>query len=499
MSGLRRYAPSPLPEDNTCVPSVTPAQILSGLERILGPEGLVPGGEGSGAGADLEPYLIDHRRLYHGRALAIALPRTAAEVTQLLAFCNRHRIGVVPQGGNTSYCGGATPDESGSQVVVALSRLSHIRHVDPLNYSIVAEAGCILADIQRAADEAQRFFPLSLGSEGSCQIGGNLSTNAGGIHVLRYGMMRDLVLGLEVALADGRLLSSLGTLRKDNTGYDLKSLFLGAEGTLGIITAASLKLFPKVRASATAFAAIRDPRTAITLLARLREASGDRISSFELIPRIGIELTVRHIPGVRDPLDARHDWYALCELTSSRESDPLDELLEEGLAGALRENLVLDAAIARNERDRAAFWKLRETIPEAQRLDGASLKHDISVPVASIPDFIERAGRWVAENVGDGRLVAYGHAGDGNLHFNINQAPGTDRAGFLAREETVKRAVHDMVRDFGGSFSAEHGIGRLKVGELERYASSVELDLMRAIKRTLDPNGILNPGKVLPA
>jgi FAD/FMN-containing dehydrogenase len=480
------------------VPPLTPAQALSGLERILGSQGILRG-EAQESGTSVEPYLIDHRRLYHGRALAIARPRTVDEVTALLAFCNDHRIGVVPQGGNTSYCGGATPDESGRQIVVSLSRLNRIRRLDPLDYSIVAEAGCVLADLQRAADEAQRFFPLSLGSEGTCQLGGNLATNAGGVHVLRYGMMRDLVLGLEVALADGRLLSSLGTLRKDNTGYDVKSLFLGAEGTLGIVTAASLKLFPKLRAFATAFAAVPDPRAAVALLARVRDASGDRVSSFELIPRIAVDLTTRHIPGVRDPLDAQYPWYVLCELTSSRAADALEELLEQSLAGAMEEKLVLDAAMARNARDRAAFWKLRETIPEAQRQDGGSLKHDISVPVASIPDFIERGARWIADNVPDGRLVSYGHVGDGNLHFNLNQAPGADRAAFLAREQPVKRAIHDLVRDFGGSFSAEHGIGRLKVGELERYASPVELDLMRAIKRALDPNGILNPGKVLRA
>ncbi len=478
------------------MPTLAPAQALSGLERILGPEGVLAA-EAPDSGAALERYLTDHRRLYHGRALAVTLPRSVAQVTEVLAFCNRHRIGVVPQGGNTSYCGGATPDESGGQIVVALSRLNRIRRLDPLDHSMVAEAGCVLADLQRAADDAQRFFPLSLGSEGTCQLGGNLSTNAGGIHVLRYGMMRDLVLGLEVALADGRLLSSLGTLRKDNTGYDVKSLFLGAEGTLGVITAASLKLFPKLRAFATAFAAVPDPSAAVRLLARLREASGDRVSSFELIPRIAVELTTRHIPGVRDPLDVAHPWYVLCELTSPRGADPLEDLLEQSLAAALEEGLVADAAVARNERDRAAFWKLRETIPEAQRLDGGSLKHDISVPIASIPDFIGRGAGWIAANVPDGRLVAYGHVGDGNLHFNINQAPGADGAAFLAREETVKRAIHDMVRDFGGSISAEHGIGRLKVGELERYASPVELDLMRAVKRALDPNGILNPGKVL--
>jgi D-lactate dehydrogenase (cytochrome) len=471
--------------------STPTAETLEQLARIVGPRRLLT------AADELEPFLTDHRALYHGRALAVAQPETAEQVAQLLAACNQARIGVVPQGGNTGYCGGATPDESGAQLVVSLARLKRIRALDALNYSLVAEAGCVLADVQRAAEDAQRYFPLSLGSEGSCQIGGNLSTNAGGVHVLRYGMMRELVLGLEVALPDGRLLSSLTRLRKDNTGYDIKSLFLGAEGTLGIITAASLKLFPRIRATATAFAAVRDPRAAIELLARLREASGDRVSSFELIPRLAVELTVRHIQGVRDPLQGAHSWYVLCELSSSRAHDTLETMLSECLERALDDGLLADAALARNERDRAALWKLRETIPEAQRRDGASLKHDISVPVAAIAEFIERAGAWVREHVPDGRLVAYGHAGDGNLHFNINQAPDADRGAFLGRGDAVKRAIHDLVRDFDGSISAEHGIGRLKVGELERYAPAVELDLMRAVKLAFDPNGIMNPGKVL--
>ncbi|HTL93747.1 MAG TPA: FAD-binding oxidoreductase [Steroidobacteraceae bacterium] len=445
----------------------------------------------------VEPYLVDHRHLYHGRALGVALPRTVEQISRLLAACNEQRIGVVPHGGNTGYCGGATPDESGSQIVLSLKRLNRVRSVDPLNYSLVAEAGCVLADVQAQADEVDRFFPLSLGSEGSCQIGGNLSTNAGGTGVLRYGMMRDLVLGLEVVLADGRLLSSLTALRKDNTGYDIKSLFLGAEGTLGVITAASLKLFPKIRAAATALVAVPDVRSAVALLARLRETSGDRVSSFELIPRIAIELTTKHIPGVSDPLDRAYSWYVLCELTSSRAADPLDTVLQETLGAALTDGLVVDAALASNERERSALWKMRETIPEAQRLDGGSLKHDVSVPIASLPAFVERAAKWVEENVPDGRLVAYGHVGDGNLHFNLNQAPGAVREEFIARGAKIERAIHDMVRELGGSFSAEHGIGRLKVGELERYASPVELDLMRALKHALDPNAILNPGKVL--
>ena len=464
---------------------------MSALTEILGPGAVLT------EPSAVEPFLTDHRRLYHGRTIGVALPGTVEQISSLLGYCNEHRIGVVPHGGNTGYCGGATPDESGQQLVLSLKRLNRIRSVDPLNFSLVAEAGCILAQVQRAADEAERLFPLSLGSEGSCQIGGNLSTNAGGTSVLRYGMMRDLVLGLEVVLADGRVLSSLSALRKDNTGYDIRSLFLGAEGTLGVITAASLKLFSKVRASATGFVAVRDVQAAVELLARLREASGDRVSSFELIPRIGIELTTRHIPGVTAPFADVHEWHVLCELTSSRASDNLEEILTGSLQDALESGLVLDAVIAASGRERDAFWKLRETIPEAQRLDGASLKHDISLPVTALPKFVERAARWIEANVPEARLVAYGHVGDGNLHFNLNQAPGSARDAFLARETPIKRVIHDLVRDFGGSFSAEHGIGRLKVAELERYASGVELELMRAVKRALDPNGILNPGKVL--
>jgi FAD/FMN-containing dehydrogenase len=465
--------------------------IITAIAELIGHDGVVTDD------SDVEPYLTDHRHLYHGRALAVAVPRTIEQVSRLLAYCNDKRIGVVPHAGNTSYCGGATPDESGQQIVLSLKRLNKVRSVDPLNYSLIAEAGCILADVQRAADKAERLFPLSLGSEGTCQIGGNLSTNAGGTTVLRYGMMRDLVLGLEVVLADGRILSTLGALRKDNTGYDIKSLFLGAEGTLGVITAASLKLFSKVRSAATAFAAVASVEAAVELLANLREASGDRISSFELIPRIGIDLTMQHIPGVREPLKQKYEWHVLCEVTTSRASEDLNDLLTEALAAAYESNLVLDAVVAQNDREREALWKIRETIPEAQRLDGASLKHDISLPSTSLAKFVATAGDWVRANVPDGRLVAYGHVGDGNLHFNLSQTLGSSRETFLAREASIRRVMHDMVRDFGGSFSAEHGIGRLKVGELERYASPVELDLMKAVKHAFDPNGILNPGKVI--
>jgi FAD/FMN-containing dehydrogenase len=466
-------------------------QLRGRLREILGSDGLLT------APNDCAPYLTDHRHLYQGRALAVALPRSVAEVAAVLALCDAARTAVVPHGGNTGYCGAATPDESGTQLVLSLRRLNRIRSLDPANYSLVAEAGCILAQVQQAADAADRFFPLSLGSEGSCQIGGNLSTNAGGTNVLRYGMMRELVLGLEVVLPDGRVLEALCGLRKDNTGYDIKSLFLGAEGTLGVITAATLKLFPKVRGHACAFAAVPDIAASVTLLGRLREASGDRLSSFELIPRIGIELTTRHIPGVSDPLGAPYEWYVLAELTSARAAEGLDAVLEDCFAEALAQGLVLDAVLTRSERERAALWKLRESIPEAQRKEGAGLKHDISLPSDALAPFVAEAGAWLAANVAEGRLVAYGHVGDGNLHFNLTQRAGADAARFLAREEQVKRFVHDLVRQFGGSFSAEHGIGRLKVAELERYASPVELELMRAVKRAFDPHGIMNPGKVL--
>jgi FAD/FMN-containing dehydrogenase len=467
------------------------ATLLSGLADAAGAGALITDP------ARTAPMLRDHRALYRGHALAVVAPADVASVSRLLAFCNERRIGVVPQGGNTSYCGGATPDASSSQVLLSLARLDRVRALDTANYTLTAEAGCVLANLQRAAAEADRYLPLSLGSEGSCLLGGNLSTNAGGLNVIRFGMARDMVLGLEVVLADGRVMDTLTGLRKDNTGYDIKSLFLGAEGTLGVITAACLKLQPALRSHATAFVAVRDPAAAVSLLGALRDASGDCVTSFELIPRIGVELTVKHVPGVTDPLSAPSAWYVLCELASSRAAEPLGQLLQDALESALAQGWIRDAAVAQNERERAGFWRLRESIPEAQRKDGASLKHDISVPVSQVPRFIEVAGEWVAQHVPQGVLVAYGHLGDGNLHFNINQRAGTQVAQLLAVEPRLKRAVHDFVRESGGSFSAEHGIGQLKVFELERYADPVELDLMRRVKQAFDPNGIMNPGKVL--
>jgi FAD/FMN-containing dehydrogenase len=443
-------------------------------------------------------YLTDHRRLYTGNAFAVALPRSVEDVSRLLAWCNDAGVAVVPQGGNTGYCGGATPDASGTQLVLSLERLAQVRSVDSAGDSLVAEAGCVLSRVQEAARAADRLFPLSLGSEGSCQIGGNLATNAGGTAVLRYGMMRSLTLGLEVVLADGSVLSNLGGLRKDNTGYDLTGLFVGSEGTLGVITAACLRLYPMPRRTSCCWLAIRDPDAAVELLTRVRAAAGDTVSTCELVPHVALQLVLEHIPAARDPGVKRAGWYLLLELTSTGTTE-FDSLLQEQLAAAMDAGLVQDAALAQSEQQREDFWRLRESVPEAQRHSGASLKHDVAVPVAAVPELIARGGHLVTDLAPEGFLVAYGHVGDGNLHFNVNQRVGADRAAFLEREGPLKRAVHDLVARLGGSFSAEHGIGQLKVAELERYAQPAELAAMRAIKRALDPRGILNPGKVLRA
>lgn len=443
---------------------------------------------------DIDPYLVDLRRLYQGRSPLVLLPSSTDQVARIVKICAEHRVGIVPHGGNTGYCGGATPDASGTQIIIAFKRLNRVRKLDPSEHAITVDAGCVLADVQRAAEEAGLLFPLSLGSEGSCQIGGNLSTNAGGTAVLRYGMMRDLTLGLEVVLADGQVLDGLRSLRKDNSGYDLRDLFIGSEGTLGIITAACLKLFPLPAQRTTAIVALPHIEAAVDLLGRLRAASADRMSTFELMPRIAVELTMRHIEGVRDPFDRAYPWYALVELTSSHPGSDLDVVLEQTLADPAP-----DAALAVNEQQRKAFWRMRESIPEAQRHAGASIKHDISVPISGIAEFVRITGEWIATHVPDGDLIAYGHLGDGNLHFNVQQRPGCDAQTFLARAEEIHRVVYDNVARFRGSFSAEHGIGRLKVPQLLHYKSAPEITLMRTLKKALDPQGILNPGKVIGA
>ncbi len=464
---------------------------LAELKEAVGP------GNSLEAHDDVAPYLTDFRHLYQGATPLVLRPRSVDEVVRILRICSRDEVAVVPHGGNTSYCGGATPDESGSQIVVSLQRLNRVRQVDAANYSMIVEVGCTLAGVQAAARDANRLFPLSLGSEGTAQIGGNLSTNAGGTAVLRYGMMRDLVLGLEVVLADGRVLSALKSLRKDNTGYDVKSLFIGAEGTLGIITAASLKLFPVPADTATALVGIDSPRHALDLLARLRSAAGDQVTSFELIPRIAVQLTVKHIAGVANPLSFDCAWYLLVELSSPNPNQNLSALLSSELEDAAAAGTVKDAMLASSLAQAQAMWKLRESVPEAQRRHGASIKHDVSVPVSAIPELIDKGSALAIHLAPEGDVVSYGHAGDGNLHFNLSQKPGADLEQFMGRTHALEMAMFDLVESLGGSISAEHGIGRLKAGEFARRADPVELEVMHALKRALDPKGILNPGKVL--
>jgi FAD/FMN-containing dehydrogenase len=471
--------------------STVPTAALQALKDMLGPGGWLE------SAADREPYEIDFRRLHRGNTPLVALPDSTARVAGVVELCARERIGIVPQGGNTSYCGGATPRPGGHEILLSLRRMRKIRAVSAQNDSLTAEAGCVLAELQAAASAVNRLLPMSLGSEGSATLGGIVSTNAGGTAVLRYGMTRALVLGLEVVLPDGRVLNQLSALRKDNTGYDLKQLFIGAEGTLGVVTAATLRLFPQPAAVATAFIGLGTPAAAVELLGSLHEALGDTVTTFELVPRVALEFTGRHVAGARDPFGEPHAWYVLAEATLAAADDAFVARFEAALAAAIERGLVEDAVTAASGAQRDALWRLRETIPEAQAKEGASLKHDISVEPARLPSFIE-AGRALLERLAPGaRLVAYGHLGDGNLHFNLSEPAGGDGGRLAGQADAIRRAVHDLVAAHGGSISAEHGIGQLKVGELERYEDPAALDLMRRIKRAIDPHGIMNPGKVL--
>ncbi len=446
--------------------------------------------------ADMDAYLSEPRDLYRGRALCVVKPSSAAEVASVLALCNAHGVGIVPQGGNTGLVGGQTPDASGRQIVLSLQKLDRIREVDPASDSMTLEAGVTLARAQEVAEAADRYFPLSLASEGSCTIGGNLATNAGGVHVLAYGSARDLALGLEVALADGRLLSTLGKLRKDNTGYNLTQLFIGSEGTLGVITAATLKLFPRPRSKAVAFLGLESPATALALLNFMKERAGPGLQAFEIMSRLGLELALRHIPGARDPLGAPASWYALVEVAGFSGGEA-ERVADAALAEALEAGLVRDATIAHSLDQAAALWRLRESMSEAQKREGGSIKHDISVPIERIPDFIAEAGRRIAARFPQARPVPFGHMGDGNLHYNVSQPVGADKAAFLAQWDEMNALVHGLVDEFDGSVSAEHGVGQLKRALLAQVKNPVALDVMRALKNTLDPKGVLNPGKLL--
>jgi D-lactate dehydrogenase (cytochrome) len=443
--------------------------------------------------SEQESYLVEDRGLYRGHTPVVLRPGSESEVAAILRLATETTTPIVPQGGNTGLVGGQVPHSG--EVLLALNRLDRIRDVDATSNTITCEAGVILAKVQDAAADVDRLFPLSLGAEGSCTIGGNLSTNAGGTGALAYGVARDLVLGLEVVLPDGRVWHGLNKLKKDNTGYDLKDLFIGAEGTLGIITAAVLKLFPRPRAIETAFIGLASPSAAIGLLNLVQERTGGAATSFELIKALALEFAMRHGHGVRDPLATRHPWYVLLQLSS--QSAGLRSIMEEVLAAAAERGLIEDAAIAESLEQAKAFWRIREILPEVQKPEGGSVKHDVSVPIALIPEFLEQADAAVQKVVPGARPVPFGHAGDGNIHYNISQPVGADKAQFLARWDEVNAAVHGVVTKLGGSISAEHGIGVMKRDLLPGVKDPVALDLMRTLKRTLDPSNILNPGKVV--
>jgi len=443
----------------------------------------------------LEPQLRDWVGYTEGHTPLMVMPATTEEVAAVVKACVAAGVAIVPQGGNTGSVAGAIPH---GEVLLSLRRMRRIREIDAADYTITVDAGVILAEVQAAALEADRFFPLSIGSEGSCTIGGNVSTNAGGTAVLRYGNMRDLVLGLEVVLPDGRIWNGLRRLRKDNTGYALKHIFMGAEGTLGIVTGAVLRLFPKPVEVATAFVSLRDLDASIELLALLRAATADALSSIEVIPRLGVDVALRFDPETSDPLTTPYEWCAIVEVSGTRPDGQTQATLESALADAMERGIVLDAVIAASVAQARAIWRIRKAIVMNLSRAGAEVKHDVSVPVSKAPEFVRRATAAVEKVVPGTRTVAYGHFGDGNVHFNLCAPEGSDNAAFKTKAADLHRAVYDVANEFGGSFAAEHGVGIVKLDEMERYRSEVELDLMRRFKDLLDPQGLLNPGKVLP-
>lgn len=462
---------------------------LSRFAKIVGEKNAIRGAE------EIEPFLVEQRGLYRGIAAMVLKPGSTEEVAKILALADKTKTAIVPQGGNTGLVGGQMPFNKNA-IIVSTTRMNKIREVDKDSNTMTVESGVILQNAQEAASKAERLFPLSLGAEGSCTIGGNLSTNAGGTQVLAYGNARDLVLGLEVVLAGGKILRGLRKLKKDNTGYDLRHLFMGAEGTLGIITAAVLKLFPAPRAISTAWIGVPSPEAALSLLNLALARAGTSLTSFELMPRIALEFDLRHLAGARDPLSSPHPWYVLAEIFGDDETRTR-ELMESLLADGMEKSLVTDATISESREQRNMLWKLRTAMSDVQKPEGGSIKHDISVPVSSVPAFVKEATAKVEQMVHGARVVAFGHLGDGNLHYNVSQPVGADKAKFMAKWEAVNDAVHGIVTKYEGSISAEHGIGLLKRDLLANSKDPVALSVMHAIKKTLDPNGILNPGKVL--
>ncbi len=445
--------------------------------------------------ADIAPHLEEWRGKYRGRSALLLKPDTTAQVSAILRICHESGTPIVAQGGNTGLVGGQIPFDD--EVLLSTQRLNKVRGIDESGMTLTLEAGVTLAQAQMLAGEKHLLFPLSLASEGSCTIGGNIATNAGGTHVLRYGMTRALVLGLEAVLADGTVLPMLRALHKDNTGYDLKQIFIGSEGTLGVITAATLRLFPAPDVAVTALAAVPSPAAAVKLLGAMQTVTGGMLSAFELMPRIALEFVTKHLEGTRDPLAAPSPWYVLMEATGGKDAN-LSVSFEDGLASAIEDGAATDAVVASSTAQAASLWKLREGISEAQKREGASIKHDISVPVAAVPDFLAKAVPAVLAILPAARPISFGHLGDGNIHFNFNAPQAGDDPAFLAGWEEVQQAVHDIVKEFSGSISAEHGIGVMKVAQLPRYKSHEELEAMRALKAAFDPKNILNPGKLIP-
>jgi FAD/FMN-containing dehydrogenase len=464
-------------------------QIARALAGIVGDKYVL-------TGADMAAYMSEPRDLWHGKAACVVRPGSAAEVSAVLGYADANGLKVVPQGGNTGLVGGQITDDSGTQILLSLNRLDKIREIDPASNTMIVEAGVTLQKVQDAAEGVDRLFPLSLAAEGSCTIGGNLASNAGGTAVLAYGNARDLVTGLEVALADGKLLNNLSKLRKDNTGYDLKHMFMGSEGTLGVITAAALKLYPRPRAVETALIGLESPEKCLELLMLAQAMGGPDLKTFEFMSRFGIEIVVQHTDGAREPLEGQHNWYVLLELASQSEAGLNDKMMGL-LEAAFEREFIEDAVVAASLDQRKAFWTLRENLSEKQKHEGGSIKHDVCLPVALVPAFLEEAGPIVQEVIPGARPVPFGHMGDGNVHYNVTQPVGADKAAFLAQWEELNEAVHAVVTRMNGSISAEHGVGVLKRDLLPGVKDPVALEVMRRLKTALDPKGTLNPGKVL--
>ena len=471
--------------------SPIPDAVLERIQAVVGPRGYTCDQD------EIAPLVKSWRDNWLGVTPMVVRPANTAEMAEVVRICAETKTPIVPQGGNTGLTGGGQPHDDGSELILSTTRMRAVRAVDTLNDTMTVEAGCVLADLQAAARAVDRLLPLSLAAEGSCQIGGNLATNAGGTQVLRYGNARALVLGLEVVLPDGRVWDGLRGLRKDNTGYDLKQLFIGSEGTLGVITAAVLKLFPLPTDVQTALVAVPGPAAAVALLGQARAAVGEQVTSFELMQRICLDLTLRHIPDIADPFADPHPWYVLIEVAGQGAPGTLRGPLENFLGAAAEAGQVLDAVIGASEAQGQALWRLRETITEAQTHEGASIKHDVSVPLSLIPTFLERVDSALEAAYPGIRIVAFGHIGDGNIHYNPIGPETMTAEAFVAETANVNRAVHDIVTELNGSISAEHGLGRLRRDEAKRYKPAVEIELMQRIKRALDPDDLFNPGKVL--